>query len=36
MGVYELTKKLEIARQKGFSFIQINKLQKKFIVVYQI
>ena len=36
MGMYELNKKLKIARQSGYIFNQINKLTKKFITVYQI
>ena len=36
MDLYELNKKLENARQDGFLFNQINKLTKKFIVIYQI
>ena len=36
MNLYELSKKLTVARQKGFNFNQINKVIKKCIVIYQI
>ena len=29
MGMYELNKKLAIARERGFNFIQLNKLTTK-------
>ena len=34
--LYEVNKKLTIARERGFKFNHINKLTIKFIVIYQI
>ena len=34
LGLYELNKKLTVARQRGYIFIQINKPTIKFIVIY--
>ena len=36
LGMYELNKKLSLARQRGYIFNQKNKLTKKFIIFYQI
>ena len=36
VGVYELNKKLTLARKRGFIFNQINKLTIKFSVIYLI
>ena len=36
IGLYDLNKKLTVARQRGFTFNQINKLTKKFIRIYDI
>ena len=35
MGMYELNKKLAIARERGFEFNQINKLTIKFNINLQ-
>ena len=35
MNLYELNKNWIVARQRGFIFNQINKLTKKFMVIYQ-
>ena len=34
--MYELNKKLALARERGFIFNQTNNFKKKFIVIYQI
>ena len=36
MSLYELNKKLTLARERGFLFKQKNNLTIKFIVIYQI
>ena len=36
MGMYELNKKLTVARKSSFIFNQINNFKKKFIVFYLI
>ena len=36
MGMYELNKKIAIARGNGYLFDHVNKLTKKDIVIYQI
>ena len=37
MSLYELNKKLTVARENGFKFYQIDKfLKQKFIVVYLV
>ena len=36
MSLYDLSKKLKIARENGFIFNQIKKLTKKFIVIHLI
>ena len=36
MDLYDLIKKLKIARERGFLFIRINKLTKKFIHISDI
>ena len=36
MNLYELNKKLEVARQNGFIYNQRHKFRKKIIVIYQI
>ena len=36
MGLYELNKKLTIARERGFIFNQIKIFKIKFIVIYLI
>ena len=35
MGMYELNKKLAIARERNFKLNQINKLTKKLIVIFK-
>ena len=36
LGLYEVNKKLTVARQNGFISSQINKLTKKFLPIYNI
>ena len=36
MGMFEINKKLAIARERGFKFIQLNSLTKKLIVIFKV
>ena len=36
MGMYELNKKLTIARENGFKFNQINKLTIKIVIIFKL